>query len=667
MALVFLSAAIAHGQNLRLNSPPSPPDPAMEHAKGYAASPFEARRQAWLAHEAGNRCRTIYDATAWLAADKKPPEEAYKRSYRRMELREDCADFRLHGVLRFLYQFAGHANVVPGMRAHARETVLDFKYWPDEPGSDSMCTWSENHYILFASGAYLAGQLYPEATFTNTGETGREKMARFRPRVMKWLEMRYKTGFSEWLSNVYYDEDIAALVNLVDFSEDQQLATRAAMVLDLLLADMACNSFRGLLASTHGRTYEQQKKWPAKESTSSTARLLFGMGREGGAMGTTLLALSTRYRMPQVLYEIANDTQSTVLNRQRMGIRIEEAARWGLAPDDFEAGMHLLTLEAYAHPRTINLFVDMLDGFDWWNNAFYMPFRAHRSVLRSARDTGVLPLLAYVFMRDLTRNMRPEVNSYTYRTPDYQLSTAQDWRPGFGGDQQHIWQATLGPTATCFTTHPARRYGQSPDYWTGSGTLPRAAQVENVALILYDIDPRPYPYVTNELMYTHAWLPADGFDEIIPTDHWIFARQGDGYLALYTQHPWHWQRDDTFAEDVGREVVVQARRNVWICELGRRADDGTFAQFVARIEAAPVSSDGRSVRYESPSQGLLEFGWEGPLLQCGESLQLHDYPRYDNPYAQIAFPAQQVAFAHNSHWLHLDWETAARNASAWLE
>ena len=44
---------------------------------------------------------------------------------------------------------------------------------------------------------------------------------------------------------------------------------------------------------------------------------------------------------------------------------------------------------------------------------------------------------------DLCRNTREQVNITTYRTPDYMLSCAQDYRPGYGGDQQHIWQATL--------------------------------------------------------------------------------------------------------------------------------------------------------------------------------------------------------------------------------
>ena len=101
-----------------------------------------------------------------------------------IDSRNDCADFVLHSILRLLYQFdpeqAGTMLEVahPPSRkllSRAKYTTLDFKYFPDEPGIDSMCTWTENHYILFTSAGYLAGQLYPDIIFTNSGETGRQK------------------------------------------------------------------------------------------------------------------------------------------------------------------------------------------------------------------------------------------------------------------------------------------------------------------------------------------------------------------------------------------------------------------------------------------------------------------------------------------------------------
>ena len=65
----------------------------------------------------------------------------------------------------------------------ARQAILNFKYWMDEPGHDSMCYWSENHQILFAACEYLAGQLYPNEIFSNDGRKGKEKQERARIRI----------------------------------------------------------------------------------------------------------------------------------------------------------------------------------------------------------------------------------------------------------------------------------------------------------------------------------------------------------------------------------------------------------------------------------------------------------------------------------------------------
>jgi hypothetical protein len=509
--------------------------------------------------------------------------------------------------------------------------------------------------------------LYPGDIFPNSGQTGVEKMAEHRPRILRWLDLRFRTGFSEWLSHVYYDEDLTALLSLVDFYRDDEIRQRAAMVVDLLLFDVALNSFRGVFGCSHGRSYEAQKKWATAEDMADTQKLLFGRGQfsVGESMSAVCLALSENYRLPMVLYEIANDLdRATMVNRQRHGIRLAEASRWGLGFDDLEDGLVLLSLEAYAHPRTINLFARMLDAFDWWHNAFFAPFQARRGLLTAAHRLGLLPLVARLFERDITRNTREEVHVYTYRTPDYLLSSAQDYRPGYGGDQQHIWQATLGPEAVCFTTHPARREGPTPNYWAGSGSLPRVAQVENVALAVYNVDTRPGLYVTHRLHFTHAWLPCDRFDEVIERQGWIFARRGDGYLALRSQQPYYWQSEP--GEDQEREVIAPGKQNVWICELGRCAVDGTFEDFVGRIVRAELSFGRLHVRYHSPSQGWLDFGWRGPLRQEGQDVPLGGYSRYDNPYAQASFPADAITVRHSDSLLELDWQRDRRLASSFL-
>ena len=583
------------------------------------------------------------------------------------EQRLDCADFVLHAILRLLYQFPEHPALPPALYARAREVTLGFKYWPDEPGTDSMCTWTENHQILFTSAALLAGQLYPDARFVNTGETGRTKCRTARPRILRWLDLRFRTGFSEWLSNVYYDEDLVALASLVEFARDAEIEARAKMVLDLILLDIAQHSFRGVFGSTHGRSYEISKKWAAEESTTDVAKLLLGLGRFSccECMSAACLALSPRYQLPEVLPAIAADVdRPEVTVRQRMGIRVREAIRWRLDLNSFEHGMVLLSLEAYTHPRTINLVMNMFDAFGWWENDFFRPFRANRRVIGLLRATRLLPLLARALERDLTRNLREEVNAYTYRTPDYMLSSAQDWRPGYGGDQQHLWQATLGPDAVCFTTHPGPRRARSPGCWTGSATLPRVAQVENVAIVIYRIPRWPALYVPNRNLYTHAWLPRDRFDEVVERRGWVFARRGGGFLALRSQHPYHWQT--RAGEDQDREIIVPGRSNVWICEMGRQSVDGPFEEFVKRLTEAKVEFGRARVVYESPSQGRLELGWRGPLRQRGEVVPLDRYPRYESPYARAPFPSEKIEVQHGDRWLRLHWPDARREASRFL-
>src|SRR5690606_28012973 len=142
-----------------------------------------------------------------------------------------------------------------------------------------------------------------------------------------------------------------------------------------------------------------------------------------------------------------------------------------------------------------------------------------------------------------------------YRTSDYMLSTAQDYRKGLRGSQTHTWQATLGEHAIVFTTHPAylpvpegspippdwnwqREDEPGPGYWTGEGSQPRAAQYKNVAIAIYA--PQYLsgtPLVLDNFMYreeTHAYFPQAHFDEVTQIGNWTFGRKGSGYVALYS-------------------------------------------------------------------------------------------------------------------------------------
>ncbi|MDH3653042.1 MAG: hypothetical protein OEN21_02130 [Myxococcales bacterium] len=623
--------------------------------------------------------RNTYSEVMRVARGVAPDESKIQFDLDRLTRREDTSDFKLPGLLWMLYEFADSDLLSAEILGNAKDVILGHKLWPDElltepdpVATDSMVYLTENHFILYASSAYLAGQLYPDEVFAASGETGAEKMATFRPRVMRWLELRYKSGFSEWLSNVYYDEDIPGLVALVELAEDEELRQLAAMVLDLIYADMALNQYDGAFGSTHGRTYED-KMGGSRDNTGSTFKLLFDLNEFGpGNMSSSVLALSTTYRLPRVIYEMAHDVdRQESENRQRMGIKLEEAARWGLDTSRFEDGMTFMTLEAYTHPLTIGLWVDMLNAYKWWEHDDYKLFKPFREVLENELVRNAFAIEAE---KDITRNMRPEVNIYTYRTPSYMLSTAQDWRKGFGGDQQSIWQATLAKNAVAFTTHPGNESwdGDTPRYWTGYGTMPRAIQVKNVVISLYDVDTDAVLYVPNQPLYTHAFLDKSQFDEAYKEGGWFFARYGDGYLALWASDPdADWEiNDDPEHDDLGdHEIIADGEKTIWICELGSAADHADFDAFKAAILNAPLSADAEAltVDYESPSQGRLVMGWDGPLTQEGVALEVGDYPRYDNPYGTADFPGEVISFLHRGQSLRLDFTNRTREVNRFLD
>ncbi len=592
-----------------------------------------------------------------------------------VEERVDCADFLLHGLLAIMSRFPAPAEtgkdpLDPEIRERLRSVVLGFKYWPDEPGSDQMCTWTESHQIMFASGAYLAGQLYPDEVFTNSGRTGRKHMNRFRPRIQRWLDLKFRTGFGEWLNGVAYNESLPALLNLAEFAYDPKLVRSAALVIDAMLLDVVLNQFRGTFGATRGRSYEHlaaptddepqtvpEGTGARRDGMESVIRLVLGTNQyRVGNMGASLLSVSTRYDVPAVLAAIARDPERPeVENRQRMGIRLAEAEQWGLGFRSYEDGMVYMSMQAYLHERTAALTLRMFDAFGWWDKEYFAPIRKRRGMLRLARRFGFLRSLMRQWAPDLGRTTREEVNIYTQRTSDYMLSCAQDYRAGYGSDEQRIWQATLGPDAVVSMMH-------SGD-WTGSGILPRAVQYRNVLICHSQGESR-------------VWFPQAEFDEVREESGWIFARRGSGYAALWSQQPYQWREDD------GDRMVVATTSTVWICVCGRHQMYGTFDEFVEVVTKAAVEVVGHGSREQAAidivPHGKVCLGKRGPLTVGGWEMPItshvrgspypavEGYRRYDNPYVAADFPANIVRIRCGDETLSLNWRDQSRTASSFL-
>ena len=217
----------------------------------------------------------------------------------------DCSDFRYVNLMRILYEFED--RIPNDILEKVENSLFNFRYWWDEPGENSMCYWSENHQILFAAAEYLVGQKYPDVLFPNSGMTGTEHMEKARIRILDWLEMRWKYGFIEYNSEVYYKEDIGALINIIDFVRDDEIVEKAMIIMDLLVYDVAAQSNQMMLVSTSGRAYEGNRKGGPTTTLGGFTNYIWGNGDKIHS-GRMLGMMYTRnYTVPSVFRAIALD------------------------------------------------------------------------------------------------------------------------------------------------------------------------------------------------------------------------------------------------------------------------------------------------------------------------------------------------------------------------
>ena len=575
--------------------------------------------------------------------------------------REDPSDFALTSLVRLYLLNVGTGKLTPEQDTAIKEALLNWKFWLDEPNTTYVEMWTENHQILNHSIEYLAGQTFPDDVFANNGRTGRWHMEHARTLLLQWINLRACTGFSEWDSETYYPEDLAPLLNLVDFANDPEVSTRSAMMVDVILFDVAVDSFYGQFATSHGRVTAGSIK-SANGSMTTINALAWGQGKftTTSNMGAAALATSKKYEVPPVIQALALDNPKEYLNYERHSFNIEDAALYGLDINDINDTPRFWGMGAFTIPEVINQTITTADTWDLWH---YPDFKDLKDIAKVLQSINGLPLASRFLDPDPNGVYMGEVNKVTYRTPDYMLSSAQNFRPGGKGYQQHIWQATLGPYAVVFTTNPDSMRSddsQRPSYWMGNGRQPRTVQYKNLLIALYDI-PRyksaPKPLEARHYAFTHAYFPKWAFDEVVEANGWVFGRIGDGYVALYSDQPYQWI---TEGPDADQEIVAPGYKNVWICQLGRASMDGSFANFVSVVTNADLKVSGLAVRYDAVGIGEVTVGWNEEFIVNGQSIPLSNYPRFDNPYTHVDFDNLEYEIKYNGMTLRLDFEKGVR-------
>ncbi|MDR1733436.1 MAG: hypothetical protein LBR73_00920 [Oscillospiraceae bacterium] len=632
-----------------------------------------------------------------------------------IDARWDCQDFRWPTLLRLVYS---HSEALERLCPDGIELIkaafLGAKFWMTEPGSDSMCYWSENHQILYAVGEYLAGQLWPKEVFSNAGITGKEHMRRGLERINYWMEQRFRYGYSEFNSSNYYLFNVGPAANFIEFAaaEHAAAAERMKICLDLLLFDIASNMQDFTFTAPTGRAYVDNMVGggsvppacavpppPAEgKSLSAPEAAAVKLGTAAGGDGdrcrkltdflwglneywkasshsmlTSFICMCTHgfYTLPEAIRAVGLDKRETVQCVSH-GLTTAELEEQGWVGQSDKQIMRQWSMEAFTNPEVIYNTVQYLKAHRMFPNKFINQFKF--TALKLLDHPHVMRLISSKLNPMPNGIAIQRANLYTLRTPGAAMYNVQNWNPGGYGAQPMLSLINFGGNAVVFTTHPARGESEKsvrayPGYWAGFGRAPQAVQDGRVLLQIHHIPKRPgflelYPVP----QFTHTYLPEAFFDEVIVHDRYAFVRKGEAFAAVIGFQPLRylpWSESSAKAFRNGLELCPEKRFDLvqygneqyTIYELSDSTRE-SFAAFQARIQANPAAFDGATLNYVSGGK-LYVTAFGGDFYINAEKVNLR-YPRFAGAYCNAERDAQVYTIACGGHTLRLDYAKAER-------
>lgn len=628
----------------------------------------------------------------------------------RIDIREDCADFTACGLIRFYIE--NKHRLAEENKAEIKECLTGFKYWMDQYDgrSDSMCHWSENHQILFATTEYLAGREWPDATFAD-GKSGAEHVAMAKERIEAWMYQRFYYGFNEYYSNNYYPEDIAPMANFIQFAaaDDSDMVSRMKIIMDIIWIDIATQSYKytdknGMtqyaFMSASGRMYMDNK---SSDDTGNRLRPYINLVLENGEdyktesnrffvcfrrMYEASVDGEPIYRLPPVIKEIFNDASERQIVKSSNGITISELVSDGFVGQEVSQIMMQMGMEAFSNKEVIDNSIKYLNDNKLFRNEFLNDFKLVN--LWPLTVTKSLGFASGLLNPSTNGKAIQRANVYTYQTPYYSMSTSQEHFAGDYADQHQINIATLGGDLSVYTAQPMRNSTRG-QYWVGYGRLPYSVQDENVNISIYTIPDKAGMLEPHIVQYTHAYFPVGLFDEVNTDylgDGYIFGRKGESYIMLRAMSDGEGKlmfkndMDGVSAEEMAsdrskikdnvREMIEASgdyrydlifeggSTHAWITELGCREDNGSFAEFISSMLKNKCEYKDMTVLYNS-GEKAFDVKYSEHFKLNGQIIDTN-YARYESDYVdgKVERGADVIEFNFGGETLTLSFKEGTR-------
>jgi hypothetical protein len=447
---------------------------------------------------------------------------------------------------------------------------------------------TENHWVMYYTGIYLAAQTWPGEPGTTwfNGKSSQENLDEAAGWLQQWMRTTTTIGQGEFDSPTYMTVFLCPMLLMQEFATEPVMRTKARMMVDLLLADFAVQHLDGNFGGGHSRDYPDDIVNPLSAPSTMWAWLYFGQPRmeqwneeryrprHRGSWETVFAAVSS-YRLPDLIGTIATDRRVPYVHRETKRVR------------------NIIRFDAEKNPPVYK--------YTWMTN---------RYVLGSLQGGILQPIQQHTW----------DVTFASTRTHNTLFSL----HPFASGKEL----AMFFPEEQKFLAGEVDRYHlvyTDPRKWNSSSPYEQVFQHRNALIVLYDI--------ADSVRHPHAdgFFPKTLDERVVDTGGWIFARWDSVYAGVYPLSKAEW-----IEEEICWRWRSTSQRTGWVVEVASVEEAGSFAAFQQSLRSRIPDSTGfahtGSVHFTTAGGELMEFAFSGVRMLNGAAVTLADGQLYDGPW-----------------------------------
>ncbi|MBD3386960.1 hypothetical protein GF407_18800 [candidate division KSB1 bacterium] len=485
---------------------------------------------------------------------------------------------------------------------------------------------TENHWAMYYASLFLATEQWPGLPGSEwyNGRSSDENRIESKEYLFSWAGLTTSKGQGEFDSPDYLAEYMVAATMLSGFAQDPKVKKLGTMLADYFMADFAAEHLNQQYGGGHSRIYERNLMNFRSSTSTAYAYYYFNAG-EPIVSGWIMYPLFSGYKLPHIIYKIANDRSQTYLHKERKRVR------------------HNIRFGPEINPPV-----------------YKTTYMTDKYVLGSLHGSLLQPIQQQTWA---VRYRYGQPYSMIFGLhPYWSIREIGTFFP------EEIKTSMAGITASKTTYN-------NPDKWTGGSYYEYTFQHKNTLMVLYDI---PVGTTSNHI---DGFFPANLQQRIVDDSGWIMCKAGDTYVGWYPLQPGEWIPEYELDKQVWnratgtREKIKEAKlrnyrlrswelQNGYVVEVRNQAEIGSFESFQQalrkHIPEAFLEPGDVSVSYVNLNGDKLDFKYPDQRRLNGKCVDLSKTPLFQGPYLNADVDSKRLYITYKDESLYLDFERLLR-------